>query len=85
MTFVQKNLGIANLSIHFDMQASQATILESNVELKSLLITSIESMHSILPANVRDEVEGASTSSFPHPKFWEDVLATITSKKMGSK
>jgi len=76
MASVQKTLGIANLSMFWDLQAIQATILKSNVELKSLLFTSFGSMHGILPAKMRDEVE-ARTSSFADSKFWEDILVAV--------
>ena len=77
MASVQKSLGIANLSMLLDLQAIQASILESNVEMKSLLITSIGSMHGSLLSKVRDEVVEASTSSFANPKFWEDILPAM--------
>jgi len=83
MAFVQKSLGIANLSMLLDLQGTQATILESNAELKSLLITSIGSMHGTLPTEVRDEVVEASTSSFADLKFWEDVLAAVDNHNAG--
>lgn len=95
MTSVQKNMGIASLSMLIDVHATQATILESNgtlqamqatieatflkshEEMKSFIISSIGSMHGAVPAQVKEMVLEASTSSFADTKYRQDIVAAV--------
>jgi hypothetical protein len=56
MSSIQKNLAIASLSVLLDVHATQATIIEQGVEMKSLLTASIKSVQGRLLPKVRAEV-----------------------------